>query len=41
MKVIIDLIEDIRESIGNAEAYTLRAGLLQACSERMWMMLPN
>ncbi len=29
MKVIIDLIEDIRESIGNTEAYTLRAGLLR------------
>ena len=29
MKVIIDLIEDIRESIGNAEAYVLRAGLLK------------
>jgi len=29
MKVIIDLIEDIRESIANAEAYTLRAGLLR------------
>jgi len=29
MKVIIDLIEDIRESIGNAEAYVLRAGLLR------------
>jgi len=29
MKVIIDLIEDIRESIGNAEDYTLYAGLLK------------
>ncbi len=29
MKVIIDLIEDIRESIDNAEAYVLRAGLLK------------
>jgi len=29
MKVIIDLIEDIRESIANAEAYVLRAGLLK------------
>jgi len=29
MKVIIDLIEDIRESIGNDEAYVLRAGLLK------------
>ena len=29
MKVIIDLIEDIRESVGNAEAYVLRAGLLK------------
>jgi len=29
MKVIIDLIEDIRESIGNAEEYTVYAGLLK------------
>ncbi|AKF24173.1 hypothetical protein YH65_01240 [Sulfurovum lithotrophicum] len=29
MKVIIDLIEDIRESIGNAEDYILTAGLLK------------
>ncbi len=29
MKVIIDLIEDIRESIANAEVYTLTAGLLK------------
>jgi len=29
MKVIIDLIEDIRESIGNAEDFELRAGLLK------------
>jgi hypothetical protein len=29
MKVIIDLIEDIRESIANAEEYELRAGLLK------------
>jgi len=29
MKVIIDLIEDIRESIANAEDYELRAGLLK------------
>ncbi len=30
MKVIIDLIEDIRESISNAEEYTVTAGLLKA-----------
>ncbi len=29
MKFIIDLIEDIREQINNAEAYTLTAGLLK------------
>ena len=29
MKVIIDLIEDIRESIANAEEYELMAGLLR------------
>ena len=29
MKVIIDLIEDIRETIGDAEDYTLYAGLLK------------
>ena len=29
MKVIIDLIEDIRESIANTEAYILYAGLLR------------
>ncbi len=29
MKVIIDLIEDIRESIANTEAYALYAGLLR------------
>ncbi len=29
MKFIIDLIEDIREQIGNQEAYTLTAGLLK------------
>ncbi len=29
MKVIIDLIEDIRESIANAETYRLMAGLLK------------
>ena len=29
MKVIIDLIEDIRESIANAEEYKLTAGLLK------------
>lgn len=29
MKAIIDLIEDIRESIGNAEDYMLTAGLLK------------
>ena len=29
MKVVIDLIEDIRESIGNVEAYVLTAGLLK------------
>ena len=29
MQVIIDLIEDIRESIGDAEDYTLYAGLLK------------
>jgi len=29
MKVVIDLIEDIRESIGNAEAYVFTAGLLK------------
>jgi hypothetical protein len=29
MKVIIDLIEDIRESVANAEEYVLRAGLLK------------
>ncbi len=29
MKFIIDLIEDIREQIGNAEAYTVTAGLLK------------
>ena len=29
MKVIIDLIEDIRETIGDAEEYTVYAGLLK------------
>ncbi len=29
MKVIIDLIEDIRESVANAESFELRAGLLK------------
>ncbi|BAF71096.1 hypothetical protein [Sulfurovum sp. NBC37-1] len=29
MKVIIDLIEDIRESIANAEDYVITAGLLK------------
>ena len=29
MKVIIDLIEDIRESIGNADDFVLHAGLLK------------
>ena len=29
MKFIIDLIEDIREQIGNQEEYTLTAGLLK------------
>ena len=29
MKYIIDIIEDIREQIGNAEDYTLTAGLLK------------
>ncbi len=29
MKVVIDLIEDIRESIGNAEGYVFTAGLLK------------
>ena len=29
MKFIIDLIEDIREQIGNQEVYTLTAGLLK------------
>jgi len=29
MKFIIDLIEDIREQINNAEVYTLTAGLLK------------
>ena len=29
MKVIIDLIEDIRESIANAESFELRTGLLK------------
>ncbi len=29
MKVIIDLIEDIRESIANAEEYVVTAGLLK------------
>ncbi len=29
MKFIIDLIEDIREQINNAESYTLTAGLLK------------
>jgi hypothetical protein len=29
MKFIIDLIEDIREQIGNQEAYTITAGLLK------------
>ena len=33
MKVIIDLIEDIRESIANAEVYELRAGLLKTDPE--------
>jgi len=29
MKVMIDLIEDIRETIGNAEEYTVYGGLLK------------
>jgi hypothetical protein len=29
MKVIIDLIEDVRESIANAESYQVMAGLLK------------
>ena len=29
MKFIIDLIEDIREQIGNQESYTITAGLLK------------
>ncbi len=29
MKVIIDLIEDVREQIGNQEAYEVTAGLLK------------
>ena len=29
MKYIIDLIEDVREQIGNHEAYTVTAGLLK------------
>lgn len=33
MKVIIDLIEDIRESIGNADEYLLAAGLLKEDTE--------
>jgi len=33
MKVIIDLIEDIRESIANAEEYQMMAGLLKADSK--------
>jgi len=33
MKVIIDLIEDIRESIANAESFELRAGLLKTDPE--------
>jgi len=33
MKVIIDLIENIRESIANAEDYELRAGLLKEDTE--------
>ncbi len=33
MKVIIDLIEDIRESIANAESFELRAGLLKSDPE--------
>ncbi len=30
MKVIIDLIEDVREQIGNQEAYEVTAGLLKS-----------
>lgn len=30
MKVIIDLIEDVREQIGNHEAYEVTAGLLKS-----------
>jgi len=33
LKVIIDLIEDIRESIADAEAYVLWAGLLKEDAE--------
>lgn len=33
MKVIIDLIEDIREQIGNNEAYEVTAGLLKTDTE--------
>jgi hypothetical protein len=29
MKFIIDLIEDVREQIGNHEAYVMTAGLLK------------
>ena len=29
MRVIIDLIEDVREQIGNHEAYEVMAGLLK------------
>mgnify|MGYP000520709788 FL=1 len=29
MRVIIDLIEDVREQIGNHEAYEVTAGLLK------------
>ncbi len=33
MKVIIDLIEDVREQIGNHEAYEVMAGLLKTDTE--------
>ena len=33
MKFIIDLIEDVREEIGNHEAYTLTVGLLKQDEE--------
>jgi hypothetical protein len=33
MRVIIDLIEDVREQIGNHEAYAVMAGLLKTDAE--------